>query len=434
LRDQPDRFAKETEGMKTWLILLGIVLAVVVAVLAWQIKRGREPQPPVSIHCSRVITRPQIASSMNSALILAPDGTVWGWGDNGSLMGPRATSRPLGKPARLNVGSNWKTIAAGFNYGVGIKLDGTLWGWSFSSWPSLSNPAHYSNSPTRLAEGSNWLAVASGAGHALALRADGTLWGWGQNDRGQVGTSSTRGNNPLAQPGQIGTNTNWVAIAATSFGSLGLRADGTIWHWGYVHAGYSDGPDINLDEPTPVNDSTNWIGIAGSDYCFIGRQRDGSVWVWGPNAGSLGSPNRKDPFPIPLEGGVAVAEGGNTHLLLLKTNGELWSAGPGQNGASGRPDRAPRGSVERIGDRHDWTAAWSTITTSFGMTSDGTLWTWGTDLGKVGEGSPILRTLFDGLRQLGLPVQQTRRNAPGTSRPWPLAVVVTNGAPSARSP
>ena len=53
-----------------------------------------------------------------------------------------------------------------------------------------------------------------------------------------------------------------------------------------------------------------------------------------------------------------------------------------------------------------------------------------TYLGKVGEGSPLMHALFDGLRQLGLPVQQDPRSAYGTSQPWPLAVVVTNVNPA----
>ena len=36
------------------------------------------------------------------------------------------------------------------------------------------------------------------------------------------------------------------------------------------------------------------------------------------------------------------------------------------------------------------------------------------------------------MRRLGLPMQPSRRTAAGTSRPWPLAVVVTNDVAAPR--
>ncbi len=431
--------------MRTRFALLGLLVAALLGVVAWNVVQRLRPPGPVTIRCNRVITRPQIAGSMNAVLILAPDGSVWGWGDNsGGLFDPLKPGQRFGRPARQAVGSDWRTITAGFDYAVGIKIDGTLWGWSHHL-QSAALPAAQSSqaprSPTaatrgdpcqQLADGSNWVAVASGGVHALALRADGSLWAWGQNSRGQVGLGDAALKSKIDRPTRIGTNRNWMAIAASSFASLGLQSDGTLWHWGFVHAGYSQGPDLDLAEPTPVNESTSWVGISAADYCFIGRQRDGSVWVWGPNAASLGSSDRKEPYALPLEGGAVMAEGGNTHLLLLKGNGELWSVGNAQNGATGFDSQAVRGGLNRIGERQDWTAVWSSVSTSFGLTRDGTIWTWGTHLGRGGEESRLFRELSEWLRRLGLPIQPGGRRPPGTSHPWPLAAVVTNRSSASR--
>ena len=57
----------------------------------------------------------------------------------------------------------------------------------------------------------NWLSIAAGGNHTIALKSDGTLWAWGYNVYGQLGTAQIR---IEKRPVQIGTDTNWVSIAA----------------------------------------------------------------------------------------------------------------------------------------------------------------------------------------------------------------------------
>src|SRR5207245_1564094 len=55
--------------------------------------------------------------------------------------------------------------------------------------------------------------------HSLALRGDGTVAAWGDNSYGQASV-----------PAGL---TNVVAVAAASYGSVALKADGTLVAWGY---------------------------------------------------------------------------------------------------------------------------------------------------------------------------------------------------------
>jgi hypothetical protein len=43
---------------------------------------------------------------------------------------------------------------------------------------------------------------------------------------------------------------------------------------------------------------------------------------------------------------------------------------------------APSAPPVRIGQRSDWVSVWGNFTTAVGLTSDGTLWTWGADYGQ----------------------------------------------------
>src|SRR5206468_3214888 len=73
------------------------------------------------------------------------------------------------------------------------------------------------------------VAVAASGYHSLALRADGTARAWGLNDRGQLGDGTTTNRKvPVVVKGASGV----VALSAGEKHSLGLRSDGTVWAWG----------------------------------------------------------------------------------------------------------------------------------------------------------------------------------------------------------
>ena len=66
---------------------------------------------------------------------------------------------------------------------------------------------------------------------------------------------------------------------------------------------------------------------------------------------------------------------GRFELLQIGSDGSLWhkpSSFPASGGGSDGPWR-------RLGKRSDWVSLWSLYGTAYGLTADGTLWTWGTD-------------------------------------------------------
>jgi len=82
---------------------------------------------------------------------------------------------------------------------------------------------------------SDILAIAAGGQTSLALRADGTVWSWGVNNKGQLGNNVATKYSapPLQVKAQLGDLSGMKAIAGGSAHCLALKADGTVWAWGW---------------------------------------------------------------------------------------------------------------------------------------------------------------------------------------------------------
>lgn len=398
----------------------GLALLALAGLLAYFLYASRT-EFPVQIQSGRGINLPRLAppiSDVGGALILAPDGTIWGWGRNAGTFGPWDAPSQLRSPRRLPVGSNWVSLASGLSFALGIKSDGSLWGWSFDTWFAIGS---YTNPPTQLVPGTNWVSVAAGSGNSFALRGDGSLWGWGWNEFGQVGNGST---NVIQTPVQIGTNYNWRAIAAGGTSSIGLQEDGSLWQWGWLDSNSRE--PLVKRVPTRCGSGTNWAAILESRWCFTVRHSDGSLWILG-RAYRYGGTNELEPFPLNIGTQYLAAASGSSHLLFVKSDGTLWSAGEDPNGGAGPEDQPPVNGLRRIGQRSDWRAVWATDCTSFGQTKDGTIWTWGAPMPEPSAMAVLDFNIRSWLGRYGV-VREPQW--PKITIPWALVSFTTNRVPT----
>ena len=67
---------------------------------------------------------------------------------------------------------------------------------------------------------------------------------------------------------QVGSATDWVAIAAFNLHSCGIRSSGTLYCWGYGQLG--DGTVTLKSSPTAVLSSSTWSRIETSTYGTCG--------------------------------------------------------------------------------------------------------------------------------------------------------------------
>jgi alpha-tubulin suppressor-like RCC1 family protein len=235
---------------------------------------------------------------------------------------------------------NGRTIAGSGANGLAIRTDGSLWAWG-RAYNFHDTTAYGSTTPDKIID--DVIAVAGGYNHGLAVKSDGSLWVWGSNDYGQIGD---------------GTNSSW-----SLFGSY---------------------TDNNRPTPVKIMDDVTYIAAGGIHSLAI--KTDGSLWTWGENhLGQLGDGGRRNcNTPYKIMDGVVSVTAGYYHNLALTVDGSLWAwgeNGSGQlgNGKSGFNESNRQIEHSRIPERimDDVIYFSASYASSAAVTSDGSLWVWG---------------------------------------------------------
>ncbi len=329
------------------------------------------------------------------SLALGMDGTLWAWGDNHfGQLGQGQTADRL-RPARVPGGSGWKAIVAGEDFTLGLKTDGTLWAWGTNGYGQLGlGFADADSHPTPTQVGADtWKAVAAGVYHALAIRADGTLWTWGYNYYGQLGLADEDTIDRWA-PTQVGTFSDWTAVAGGTYHSLGLRG-GTLWGWGdnrFGQLGMGPGDTDERYIPDQVGKARDWTVIAAGEFHSLGI-RSGTLWAWGDNYfGELGLGASIGQQEYPGQVGSATdwtaISAGFTHSLGLR-GGSLYAWGWDFFGQLGLGNNASiyQYIPAQVGQSSNWAAVAARADRSLALGGDGSLWAWGlNDYGELGLG------------------------------------------------
>jgi alpha-tubulin suppressor-like RCC1 family protein len=343
-----------------------------------QVPPSKVPPPAVvSILTSNAPIR--IWPGVTGTFFVLPDGSLWEWGQPGGSVSPR-----IAVPARVGIGTDWVEAIAPNNHCLGLRKDGTLWEWGWRG-----NAVAPSLAPVQVGSDHDWSAIAAGDVHSVALKRDGTLWAWGDNAMGQLGNG---GGSAVARPTQIGTNDDWAAIScAQGSYTYGIRKDGTLWVWGEVHVWGASlasrraltPSSLTFPTPTQVCRDTNWVRfLSGSDMV---ENRSGQWFLplkappdpKAPASSLLSRMVGLDPSPHRF----AFASCGFPMLFQIRSDGSLWER---INPNFPIPHSSSRWT--RVGRRSDWLAIRGDGGTAFGITSDGTVWMWGTDVSQ----EPIL--------------------------------------------
>jgi len=179
------------------------------------------------------------------------------------------------------------------------------------------------NQKAQFIDGTNWLTVAVSLDIGYALQKDGSLW------------EITDGAKPFL------SGSCWRDIVCRNREFAALKADGTIWSWGYrwrKQQGYTE------IRPWQASPDTNWIAVAASRWSILGEKSDGTFWIRGE-------------IPTPNSTSNVVAE-----------NFQLWLKPTGQTFASISLDwgafyavatdhtlwKRDRAELRRLGSDADW--------------------------------------------------------------------------------
>ena len=341
---------------------------------------GRVPLP-VAAQFGPITTAS--GGSGHSAMIKA-DGTLWLWGSNssGQLGIGSSDSGQHPVPVQPAPGTTWKSITASNNssHTIAVRNDGTLWSWGNNGNGQLGDgTTTQRTSPVMIGTESNWLAVAAGGVHTLALKTDGTLWSWGYNFYGQLGDGTTT---QRTTPLQIGTASNWAAICGGLYHSVAIKQDGTLWVWGYNSFGQvGDGTTTQRTSPVQIGTATNWRSISAGYYHTIATRTDGTLWAWGYNFyGQLGdgtTTTRLAPQQVGTGTNWNSAAAGLYHTLGTKADGTLWTWGYNNYSQLGNATLTNRSAPAQVGTSTGWDKLFQSASQTLATTSDGTLWACG---------------------------------------------------------
>jgi hypothetical protein len=227
---------------------------------------------------------------------------------------------------RVGEGTNWQQVVRAQNEILLLKQDGTLWGWGtnrfdWSSWPT-NWPSLHTFPLHQIGADSDWREIFSRWGN-VARKADGRVWRVGVNDKSgeselrretnldrvvfQTLSFSGNGETAFVRPEgtlwmswmfqtngksvysdfvQVGTETNWTAVALNQQSMVALKSDGSLWQWRLINPWNGNSPEQLIlaaqKPPTRLGIHKDWVAMVNTWDAVIALAADGSLWLW-PN-------------------------------------------------------------------------------------------------------------------------------------------------------
>jgi ABC-type transport system involved in multi-copper enzyme maturation permease subunit len=379
----PDRKTPLRAKLRRLAVAGLVLLAVGAAAVAYAIRALRVDTPkPVVVSISQSSHPVRVFPGQGGFLFILSDGTLWRW------VRPWGWAPQAGiiQPQQVGTNRHWVQAALDNPNAVALRADGTLWAWEIQT-----------QEPIQVGSDQDWVQACAGANFVLARKRDGTLWDKGAYENLGIGPApngfyygyngrSFRGDSPVMA--QVGTNRDWKAISTggSSANVLALRADGTLWTWGNFFF-FKHGMSFHTNNPVPTQicRESNWVAFSdGSSRSALNQA--GQWWSFFPFTG-LAGPD----VPVAAIGrlissnddmaafGPFFSTQWNYAAYEIRPGGTIWVT---PMAPYSWPLLSPVAPPLRFGRRSDWISVWGTSGTLLGLTSDGTLWTWGTDYGQ----------------------------------------------------
>jgi alpha-tubulin suppressor-like RCC1 family protein len=338
------------------------------------------------------------------------DGTLWGWGLNGNLLGLNGNMANQNLPIQIGTANDWATVSAGNVHTLAVKTNGTLWAWGNGQFGQLGNGIFNSATwtVTQVGTANDWLTVSAGNRFSLAIKTNGTLWSWGLNNVGQLGISNLIDQN---LPVQVGTASNWLKIDAGNQHSLAIDTTGFIYAWGDNTFGqFGNGTNTSSLSPIMVSSSNNWAEVsAGLDHSMA-LDTSGILFTFGNNTngqlcdGTNTASNTMLPISFSNAGLVTqyiAISAGNNFSLAIKNDNTLWSGGFNTSGQLGLGNNTAVNTLNQVGTSNTWFAISAGDVHSLAMETTTSLWSTGRGLeGQLGIGTNVANNT---LQSVGCP-------------------------------
>jgi alpha-tubulin suppressor-like RCC1 family protein len=287
----------------------------------------------------------------STSLAIDIDGGVWGWGksDYGELGISNRTesvieSECVAIPRLITDLPPIKKLSVGLHHVLALDLDHSIWAWGSNFFYQLGYSAEQSvqPQPQLLTTVDNIIALSAGNGHSAAEDEDGNIWAWGGNWDGQLGLGLTE--QATYPPQQIRGYWGMTDIRGTPQHKLFVFKDGQVFARGSNRTGlFGISPEVTPHSETPITipSLSNIMRVDTSSYHSLALDTNGSVWSWGDNQlGQLGQGDREpriEPHPIHLlSTPIQKISVGDYHSLALDEAGQVWGWGSNQYGQLGK--------------------------------------------------------------------------------------------------
>jgi alpha-tubulin suppressor-like RCC1 family protein len=191
-------------------------------------------------------------------------------------------------------------------------------------------------------------------------------------------------------------------VSGSQYSSHALKADGTVWAWGYNGSGQlGDGTHLQRASPVLVTGLTGIVAVASGQDHMLAVKSDGTVWSWGSNLNhQLGdtSSGRSSPGQVAGLTNMVTVAAGKTHSLALRNDGTVWTWGSNSTGELGDGTTTERATPAMIAGLGGVIRIAAGPNFSLSIESDGTtagrVWTWGNNAyGQLGDGSVVSRSI-----------------------------------------
>ncbi|MFC0216296.1 fibronectin type III domain-containing protein [Paenibacillus chartarius] len=285
--------------------------------------------------------------------------------------------------------------AAGTNYTVSGLKPNTAYTFSVKAVDGSGNVSAASSSVTAVTSSQlalTPLPITLGYNHSLYVKADGTLWAWGYNGYGELGNGTT---NHLYQPNQTINIDNVKAAAGGRYHSIAVKDDGTVYAWGYNGYGQlGDGSTTTRHSPIKAANLTGIVSVAAGENHSLALKSDGTVWAFGLNGdGQLGDgTNTTQKSPVAVSGltNVKAIASGKNFSLALKNDGTVWAWGSNTYGELGNGQTSKSNVPVQVSVLTNVAAIAAGEQHGLALKNDGTVWAWGYNSnGELGNSSTI---------------------------------------------
>ena len=302
------------------------------------------PVQTTALPGSRIAKR--IVAGANHTCVLATDGTVWCWGDNGyGSIGVVGGNQP--DPVQVTLGGNATMIAAGGFTSCVVLSDNRVQCWGRNNKGQLGNGTWGTVAVTSPVD--TWSVPASftvahleiGATHTCAVSVFGAVWCWGEFTNGRLGTTASSNAVTPAATALLGSTATEVAAGAAH--TCALLTTGSITCFGSNDKGQLGQALATASSSTPTLVSL----AATATHVSTGKQFTCAllstevVHCFGDNAtgqlgsGSIGAARESPGVVTGLTGAVVDVTTGASHACAVMSTGEVRCWGLNDQGQLG---------------------------------------------------------------------------------------------------